>query len=249
MKLSTHQIRRAYPPHTCKPTLVSRAEFFHRYVQKSLLDLPPSRNLSFRYPLPHFTIHSWNLETLIGLSKYEMLSDTLQKFSVKLLCMQETKSAISNEITEGAYRYLLSGTPEEPYAGVGFAVHCSLLPFVHDFHPFSGRIAILILNTKPRKIAFFSIYAPSQLADSDADFQRKHVFWDDLTDIVQEYSRSHQILLLGDWNTRLYSNHVSSMPDFVGPVIFKPPPELMMKLLCTLTCIICMISSQPQIHV
>jgi exonuclease III len=76
-----------------------------------------------------------------------MLSDTLQKFSVKLLCMQETKSAISNEITEGAYRYLLSGTPEEPYAGVGFAVHCSLLPFVHDFHPFSGRIAILILNT------------------------------------------------------------------------------------------------------
>ena len=168
-----------------------------------------------------------------------MLSDTLQIFSVKLLCMQETKSAISNEITESAYRYFLSGTPEEPYAGsvgVGFAVHCSLLLFVHDFHPFSGRIAIFILNTTPRKIALFSIYAPSQLADSDAD----------LTDIVQEYSRSHQIFLLGDWNTRLYSNHVSSMPDFVGPVIFKPPPELMMKLLCTLTCIICMISSQPQ---
>ena len=86
------------PATTCKPTLVSRAEFFHRHVQNSLLDLPPSRNLSFRYPLPNFTIHSWNLETLLGLSKYEMLSDTLQNFSVKLLCMQETKSAISNEL-------------------------------------------------------------------------------------------------------------------------------------------------------
>ena len=192
VQLSTHQIRRAYPRHTHKPTLASQAEIFKRYIKKSLLDLPPSRNLTLRFPLPTFTFHTWNIETLIGISKYEMMSTCLQKYSVKLLCMQETKSTTSNEITSGPFRYLLSGTPEEPHAGVGFAIHASLLPFVHDFFPFSGRIAVLILNTKPRKIALFSIYAPSQLADAAADNERKQ-----------------QFLLVG-------------MSDFIGPVIFAP---------------------------
>ena len=121
------------------------------------------------------------------------------------------------------------------------------------FIPFWGALRYWFWIPSPVKSLFFpSMLLPSQLAGSEADFQRKLVFWDRFTDIVQEYSRSHQILNLGDCNTRLYSNHVSSMPGFVGPVILCPRPSWWWKLLCALTwsdVFICMISSRPQIHV
>ena len=49
----------------------------------------------------------------------------------------------------------LSGSPEDPHAGVGSAIPTPLLPIVYDFYPWNSRIAVLILNTGPHLVAFF----------------------------------------------------------------------------------------------
>ena len=52
-----------------------------------------------------------------------------------------------------------SRTIDDPHAGVGFAIPTPLLPIVYDFHPWNS--AVLILSTRPHRVALFSIYAPS----------------------------------------------------------------------------------------
>jgi hypothetical protein len=67
--------------------------------------------------------------------------------------------------------YFFSGSPQDPHAGVGFAVPALLLPIVYDFHPWNSRPAVLLLNIRPLRVALFTVYAPSFIQDSTADGQ------------------------------------------------------------------------------
>ena len=89
-------------------------------------------------------------------------------------CLQETKYTYSDVLKLSHTRLYLSGTIDDPHAGVGFAIPTLLLPIVDDFHPWNSRIAVLILNTRPHRLALFSIYAPSTVQDQRIDLQRKH---------------------------------------------------------------------------
>ena len=60
----------------------------------------------------------------------------------------------------------LSGSSDDPHAGVGFAMPTTLLPIVYDFHPWNSRISVLILTTRLHRVALFSIYAPSTIQDT-----------------------------------------------------------------------------------
>ena len=166
---SPNQLRRAYASQRLRPTIGSRAALYRHYVQPSLLDMP-SRHLSWR-PLSN-TLHlaTWNIESLIGLGKHQALAELAIKNGLDILCLQETKSTTSNEIFAKGGKYLLSGTPADPAAGVGFYVPPKTLPLVYDFIPFSARVAALLLRTQPLPTIILSIYAPSMLQDATQDF-------------------------------------------------------------------------------
>ena len=95
---SPQQLQRAYKQFQYTPTLGSRTFLFRNYVQASMLDLP-SRLLSWRPRQNQLSILTWNVETMIGLGKYEALASTCRTYSKDLICLQETKSTSSNEIT------------------------------------------------------------------------------------------------------------------------------------------------------
>ena len=56
------------------------------------------------------------------------------------------------------------------------------LHFAHSLrlHHWNSRIAVLILNTRPHRLALFSIYAPSTTHAPKIDLNRIHTFWDQL---------------------------------------------------------------------
>ena len=190
------QIQRAYSELKFRPTLGSRTFLFQNYVQPSLLDLS-RRMLSFRPRQNNLTIVTWNIETLIGLGKHESLASFAKTHAIiDIIVLQETKSQSSDELKVHGGKMLLSGTPTEPMAGVGFYIAPHILPLVEDFLPYSGRLASLTLRTQPVRIHLISCYAPSQLQDLKADMVRKHCFWEQIEKLHESLPRPANLFML-----------------------------------------------------
>ena len=116
---------------------------------------------------------------------------------VGIYALQETKSTQTDCLKFPKVHFYFSGSSQDPHAGVGFAIPTPLIPLVYDFHPWSSRIAVLILNTRPLRTALFSIYAPSQTQDSTFDHQRKTQFWNNLRTVYQTYSAEYTVIMMG----------------------------------------------------
>ena len=83
------------------------------------LDLPP-RLLTWRPERNQLHVVTFNIETLVGHGKQEALADFVRKRAIDILAVQETKSTSSDERRVAGGKLLLSGTPSEHMAGVGF---------------------------------------------------------------------------------------------------------------------------------
>ena len=154
-----------------------------------------------------------------------MLAQTLNSLPMGIVCLQETKSLCTDHVRSLNWHFYLSGDASDPHAGVGFAVPQFLHPLVHDFIPVTSRIAILQLSTKPRPISLFSVYAPSQLADAQEDSDRKNIFWRSLDTWYTQFSSHSYPILMGDFNARLYTNHIAGLGRHIGPVLFSTSTE------------------------
>ena len=192
---SPAQLLRAYGRGISAPTSGSRAHLFKTYVQPSLLDLP-TRLLGWRPECNQLQLVTFNIETIIGHGKQEALADFVRRRAIDMLALQENKSTASDERRIVGGKLLLSGTPTEHMAGVGFYVPTHRLPLVSDFLPHSGRIAVLTLRTQPHPTHLISLYAPSQLSDPTADEARKDKFWDELQELHNNLPRPALIIYI-----------------------------------------------------
>ena len=216
------QIQRAFPRNSLSPTSGSRADLFKRYVQRSCLDLP-QRTLPLRPEKNQLHVITFNIETLIGHAKHESLAMFARHHSVDIIALQETKSQSSDELRPKGGRLLLSGTPQEHMAGVGFYVAPTSVPLISDFLPYSGRLAVLTLRTQPLQTHLVSVYAPSQLSDVAQDAARKEAFWSSLQDLHDLLPKPALIIYLGDFNARVHECDLLDPQDFIGPVTFPSP--------------------------
>ena len=219
------QIQRAYSELKFRPTLGSRTFLFQNYVQPSLLDLS-RRMLSFRPRQNNLTIVTWNIETLIGLGKHESLASFAKTHAIDIIVLQETKSQSSDELKVHGGKMLLSGTPTEPMAGVGFYIAPHILPLVEDFLPYSGRLASLTLRTQPVRTHLISCYAPSQLQDLKADMVRKHCFWEQIEKLHESLPRPANLFYAGDFNARIVEAEIQELSTHIGPAYFASSGDL-----------------------
>ena len=225
VQVSKHSQQRSYPQHVLTGTSHTRARFFKNYFLRDRLDEPKARMDKFATPHRQLHLYTWNVETLLGVGKYEQLQAILVTQPIGIFCLQETKSIQTDQIKLSHFHFFLSGQSEDPHAGVGFAVPKPLIPLVHDFHPWSSRVAVLILNTRPLPLAVFSIYAPSKVQDLHIDQARKQKFWGSLQNIFDQYCSRHVPILLGDFNTRLYTNQTLGLNNHIGPYTFAATLE------------------------
>ena len=219
------QLQRAYSELQFRPTIGSRTFLFQHYVQPSLLDLS-RRMLSFRPRRNSLTVVTWNIETLIGLGKHESIASFAKSHMIDIIMLQETKSQSSDELRSLGGRFLLSGSPTEPMAGVGFFIAPHILPLVEDFLPYSGRLASLTLRTQPLRTHLIACYAPSQLPDQRSDLIRKRCFWEQMDKLRETLPRPSQSFYAGDFNARIIGAGIQELSAHIGPAHFPSAGDL-----------------------
>ena len=98
-------------------------------------------------------IGTLNTNTLFKLGKMKQLTDTLEKFQIKILAIQETRFVDENHFDTGNYRIykgklavkINNKGPRQ--FGTGFAVHKSIRDSVVDFSSTSERISTLSVKS------------------------------------------------------------------------------------------------------
>ena len=211
----------------CSPKAALSSTLFTTYIPfTNIFSRPMSLETEWVIPQPDWitfpqTLDSFgflfgNVETFIGVGKYSQFQEILLTLPQGIYCLQETKSTHSDVLKLSHVHLHLSGTTDDPHPGVGFAIPTPLLPIVYDFHPWNSRIVVLILNTRPHRLALFTIYAPSTVQDQRLDLQRKHQFWEHLHTIFNHYKSDFVPVPMGDFNTRLYHNQVSVIHDWLS---------------------------------
>ena len=94
-----------------------------------------------------------------------------------------------------------------------------LRPFITDFLAHTPRICEVTLRIIPHPITIFSVYAPSQVDNSEEDLARKVDFWDALDTLISSHSNADHLILMGDFNARLAQEMDRDVPG-LGPNVW-----------------------------
>ena len=203
----------------CRPFKPSNSFYFLLFL---LLcgDIHPNPGPVFRPHRRHpksqsITVGAWNVRTLLENKRSHarptaIVARTLSSYNIDICALSETRLSGENIITEpgGGYTFFLKGRPEDETPqihGVGFAIRSSLLSHLNGNLPIglSERLMKLSIPTQGRTLHVISAYAPT-LNQSDSV---KEQFYHQLSQILSKIPRSDKILLLGDFNARVGTDH------------------------------------------
>ena len=162
---------------------------------------------------------SWNVEGMREIGKYDQVFAFMQKPSVHILAMKETHSECSQEFSKSGYLVLHSSSPKAPKHGVGFIIAPRLRPYVHSFLPLGPRLCSILVSTSPKPLRIICGYAPSMVQDAAEDKRRKTEFWEHFQDFLGTVESPQQLIILGDFNSRL-DNGLDESQVHVGPHVW-----------------------------
>ena len=161
-------------------------------------------------------VGAWNVRTLLGTTRSHVrptaiVSRELSRYNIDVAALSETRILGETRIDEvgGGYTFFLKGKDlgERHYHGVGLAVRTSLLPLLNGKYPHgvNERLMTVNLHLDGCTLTLISAYAPT-LCSSDED---KEVFYKKLNEIIKEAPVANKLLLLGDFNARVGTDHES----------------------------------------
>ena len=165
---------------------------------------------------------SWNVRTLQDSEsqperKTALISHALRKYNIDISAISETRLAGSSQLEEvgGGYVFFWIGKNEEErrLSGVGFAIKSELAKSLPSLpQGVSDRIMTLSLSLDNNKSAtLVSCYAPTMYATQ----QETDDFYDQLRAVISKVSFSDKLILMGDFNARVGSDHYT-WPGILG---------------------------------
>ena len=147
-----------------------------------------------------------------------LIAKELARYNIDIAALSETRFADDGSITEtgSSYTYFWKGKTqaEERIHGVGFAIKSSLLKHIPDLPiGISERLMKLRLPiSKKRYATIISAYAPTLTSQDEV----KEKFYADLKALLLTIPPSDKVLLLGDFNARIGSDH-NQWKHVMGP--------------------------------
>ncbi|XP_072947721.1 uncharacterized protein [Epargyreus clarus] len=163
-----------------------------------------------------FNFATWNIRTLLDNPsnlcperKTALIARELSRYNIDIAALNETHLAESGELCEGGggYTYYWIGKPSTVRAssGVGFAIKTKLAQSLLETPKgINDRLMTLRLHISDNKyLHLISVYAPTMTYSDEEKLQ----FYDDLRIILRGIPPSDKVLLMGDFNARVGSDH------------------------------------------
>ena len=159
---------------------------------------------------------TWNVRTLldrVGANRPErrtaLVTRELKQYNVDIAALSETRfldKGVLSEVGSG-YTIFWSGRKSERKAGVGFAVRTSLVSQLESQPKgINDRIMTMRLPLQDnRNATLISVFAPTMTNPDDI----KEVFYQQLDVIVRSVPTADRLIILGDLNARIGSNHTA----------------------------------------
>ena len=159
---------------------------------------------------------TWNVRTLLDrveASRPErrtaLVTRELKQYNVDIAALSETRFLDKGELSEvgSGYTIFWSGRKSERKAGVGFALRTSLVSQLESQPKgINDRIMTMRLPLQDnRNATLISVYAPTMTNPDDI----KEVFYQQLDVVVRSVPTADRLIILGDLNARIGSNHTA----------------------------------------
>uniref|UniRef100_A0A0B7BSR0 Reverse transcriptase domain-containing protein n=3 Tax=Arion vulgaris TaxID=1028688 RepID=A0A0B7BSR0_9EUPU len=166
--------------------------------------------------LKALTIGAWNVRTLLDNNKAErperrtaLVARELARYDIDIAALSETRLPDEGQLSEvgGGYTFFWSGraNTERRESGVGFAVKSHLVRGLTRLPKgVSDRVMTLQISLGEKKSAtLLSVYAPTMTNPSEI----KDGFYEDLDSAISAVPRSEKLIILGDFNARVGTDH------------------------------------------
>ena len=150
--------------------------------------------------------------------KTAIIARELGRYNIDIAALSETRLADTGELTERGqgYTFFWSGKSEAQRreAGVGFAIRTSLVRKMESLpRGINERLMTMRLPLqRKRYLTLVSAYAPTMTYT----VEDKEAFYERLTEAVKTVPPSDRLLVLGDFNARVGSNH-KAWEGVLGP--------------------------------
>ena len=183
------------------------------------LDEPPRRKAAYKVSYGQtLKVATLNVCSLIKPTMHIQLENYMSDRDISLLCIQETKVALSTQYVVGDLLYVLHGNggDTQEFSGVGMVLRGDIRRHVTGFEfGADGRILVIGLDLAPRCLFIVTGHAPR----SRRPEQERVTFWDEMTKVVDRYQTKGPTLLIGDFNARIHGRRQGEH-EVIGPHIF-----------------------------
>ena len=169
-------------------------------------------------PLKVATLNVRGLNGENGITKRQLIGDTMKKEGLDLMLLTETQVNSSSVEIHDDFTFFFSsdvqpGRTDREHAGVGIAIHRWLIPFLYEVKQTNGRLMAVRLRSHGINLAFLCCYAPH----SGHTTEVKESFYESLQQLLNEFG--DMVFLGGDFNARLQHRY-NSEHEILGPHVF-----------------------------
>ena len=163
---------------------------------------------------------SLNVQGPANQLKHQLVLQYMSNRNLDILILTETRAKLYHSFSSQSYKFVVNGSPDDPYAGISAIISPLMLPFIKDIVQLTPRILQISLYSHSGTIHLIGIYAPH--AGLSYDFVRAP-FWDKLHDLIAAIPQPEPWYVIGDFNVRL-QGRLSTEFNWLGPHIFGKGP-------------------------
>ena len=156
-----------------------------------------------------------NVQGMAEILKHQQVITMMRQQTLDILVLTETRGKSYYTYNSEGYLFIVSGSVQDPYAGVTIVVAPRLRPYIQDVTQHSPRLSSVTIAAKSGSMHILGVYAPHNKMDVDL---LKIPFWDQLEDAFSKIPLPEPAYVLGDFNVRLQGRS-STEKEFLGPHI------------------------------
>ena len=149
---------------------------------------------------------TWNVRTLNGIGKIELLERELIKYKINIMGIAETKwKGPTCHFKTDVGNLVVMAASDKKQHGVGFMTDKETAKAVIGYESKHNRIISLRIAAKPINMTLVQVYFPT----SDHPDEEVDALYDDIEEVMRKY-RQDKVYILGDFNAKVGAGQKSA---------------------------------------